>query len=851
MRRLCLLLAGLAASLSLTRVASDERGAPSNSPVPLRANATPAPFVPNLGQWTHPAHFVFASGATTLFAEGRGWTLLLRGSASDAAVRMTFEGAARHPDLRGENALRGNHNYFLGNDPGRWRTHVPLYASVLYRGLYPGIDLRLREAARHPEYDLLLQPGIDLDSVRVRVEGASDLHLADDGSLVIDTAAGPLTQPPPTTYELALSGERNRVACSFVILGKDRFGFSAPARDPALELLLDPGLVFSTYLGSTGGDQGEALACDQRTGHLVVAGTAPGPYYPTTPGALKANSADDGFVTVLDTTRQGTEQLVYSTYLGGTRKETVNDVSVDDRGVLTLAGASESADFPVSAGAWSAGNRGLKDAYVARIDPSLSGAAQLAYATLIGGSARDEAIGVGTHGDGVITVTGDTKSADFPTTPGALGGAAGKGDVFVARFDPDLTGPAQLAYSSHLAGDNTDRVMGFDVDADGIVTVAGATSSEDFPITPGSLKPTYFGGQADGFVTRLDLDQPPAGQLLYSTYLGGVSRDEIWGLSVHPSSGLIAVSGRTLSPDFPTFHNSYDFQPNGLSDAFVCLLVPHPIGAAQLVYSTYLGGSRYDVATAVKLHSDYSLTLIGNTRSNNFPTTSGSVSSRLQGNQLKDDIFVARLDVRRPVPSQLVYSTLLGGQLADLAAAVHVHDSGAVTVVGDSRSPDYPVTPGAIASSRNGDRDAFVSTFDMLPLGVTRYGNGVPGCRGSHAISTSSMPAVGNTGFSVLLRSGPARRSGVVFASSSGRTVPLSLQGLEIWIELAVAPVISFPIMSDHVGAAELALPIPPDQRVTGLDMFVQCIWANGAGGPACPPLGLSSTPALHIRIQP
>ena len=174
----------------------------------------PSPFVPNLGQWEHPAHFVHRSGSMTVFVEDRGWVLdlvaprrknhdeLSRGRFGPSApmqqsepapvhavaLRMTFEGDASIPKLEGEGVLPGVHNYFLDNDESRWRTHVPLYGSVLYRDLYPGIDMRLRKAHGATEYDLLLKPGAELTRVCVRIEGAEGLHVARDGSLVIETA---------------------------------------------------------------------------------------------------------------------------------------------------------------------------------------------------------------------------------------------------------------------------------------------------------------------------------------------------------------------------------------------------------------------------------------------------------------------------------------------------------------------------------------------------------------------------------------------------------------------------------------------------------------------------------------
>jgi hypothetical protein len=239
----------------------------------------PGFFVPNLGQWNRAVNFVHRSGAMTLFLEDRGWVLDLverpvepevkahempdhrdvdqkiRGT----AVRMTFEGDGHLPTIVGEQKLPGHHNYFLGNDENRWRTDVPLYTSVRYENLYPCIDLRLREANGVPEYDLLLEPGADLAAVTVRVEGAQDLSIARDGSLVIQTMPGPLTQSVPKTWETGRDGEKREVVCNFTLVGENRFGFAVTGWDGDTSLTIDPGLIWSTFLGGIGTDAATAL----------------------------------------------------------------------------------------------------------------------------------------------------------------------------------------------------------------------------------------------------------------------------------------------------------------------------------------------------------------------------------------------------------------------------------------------------------------------------------------------------------------------------------------------------------------------------------------------------------------
>jgi hypothetical protein len=326
----------------------------------------PGFFVPNLGQWDHAASFVYRSGPMTVFLEDRGWVLDLVERPVDrkaeshvvhqampgdrdvdqkfrgVALRMTFEGDGHVPDTVGEMKFAGHHNYFLGDDERRWRTGVPLFGSVRYEGLYPGIDLRLREMDGVPEYDLLLQPGADLSLVSVHLEGGRGLSIASDGSLVIETALGPMIQSVPKTWQVGGDGRKREVICSFALLGVDRFGFVAPDWDGDTNLTIDPGLIWSTYLGgSSGTDFVTALRADGR-GVIAVTGESYSSTFPTTNGVYDRtfNGTSDVFVSCLDPGKTGAAQLVYSTFLGGAGVDSANTLAVGADGVVVVAGST-------------------------------------------------------------------------------------------------------------------------------------------------------------------------------------------------------------------------------------------------------------------------------------------------------------------------------------------------------------------------------------------------------------------------------------------------------------------------------------------------------------------------------
>jgi hypothetical protein len=555
----------------------------------------PIAFVPNVGQWEHPACFVARIGGKTVFLEQRGWTFTLvertaekqkeKGdnvAARGVAVRMTFAGAST-PELAAEDRLPGRHNYFLGNDPSQWRSDVPLYRAVRYRGVHPGVDVRAREQDGHFEYDLLLQPGAELEPVEIAVEGIERMHLDGEGALVLETRLGPVRMTTPLSWEEGPSGERSLVTCRYVLRGEDRFGFEVLGRRPGWTLVVDPGLVWSTFLGGTNSDQANAIALDAQ-GAATVAGTTNSINFPTTPGAFDTtydggNTVGDAFVTRLSATGSG---LVYSTFLGGGRDDSAHALALDAQGAATVAGYTYAADFPTTPGAFdtthSGGNR--IDAFVTRLSQTGS---SLVYSTFLGGRSSGwvQAQALALDAQGSATVVGYTEAPNFPTTPGAFDTTHnGLGDVFITRLSP--TG-SSLVYSTFLGGTSYEEANAIALDAQGAVTVAGRTASSDFPTTPGAFDTIYNGGgRGDVFVTRLS---PTGSSLDYATFLGGTDSDDRPVLALD-AQGAATVAGVTYSSDFPTTPGAFGTSHNGGGDGFVTRLDMLPTGVSAFGRST-------------------------------------------------------------------------------------------------------------------------------------------------------------------------------------------------------------------------------------------------------------------------
>ncbi|MBA2564147.1 MAG: SBBP repeat-containing protein [Gemmatimonadetes bacterium] len=319
------------------------------------------------------------------------------------------------------------------------------------------------------------------------------------------------------------------------------------------------------------------------------------------------------------------------------------------------------------------------------------------YATYLGGTGTSTTRGrsIAVDGAGSAYVTGDTDAADFPTTSGTYDETwNGSTDAFVARLN--ATGSA-LTWSTYLGGPAEDRAVALELHSDGTVSVAGRTAGAGFPTTGGAPDTTYGGGVSDGFVSRLD---PAGGTLVSSTYLGGTGSDQAYGLGVDVE-GSAYVAGETSSPDFPLSHAALGPQ-GGPSDAFLVKLGQD--GAPG--WSVQLGGTSSDRVVGVAVDAGGNAYLTGRTYSSDFPVTPGAYDRVANG---PADAFVTKVDSSG---ATALYSTLLGGAGEERGVGILVDDQRGVYLTGETRSSDFPVTPGALDGSFNGDVDGFIARLD-------------------------------------------------------------------------------------------------------------------------------------------
>ncbi len=611
------------------------------------------------------------------------------------ALRTRLVNANPETKVGGKDQLPGKVNYFIGRDPSKWRTNVPTYAKVRYNQVYPGIDLVYYGNQGQLEYDFVVKPGADPARIRLQVAGARKMYVDSQGQLVMRTAGGSVHWNKPRVYQ-ETAGERHAVEGKYVLRRNHEVGFEVAAYNRAKPLIIDPVLLYSTYLGGSTIDDGLNIAADA-SGNAYVTGETYSSDFPITAEAFQTTIAgpSDAFITKLNPT--GTA-LLYSTFLGGGDTDGGFALALDSSGNAYVTGATGSSDFPTTAGAPQTIYGGGEDAFVTELDPS---GASLLYSSYLGGSDSEIGRGIAVDSSGNAYVTGETDSSDFPTTAGTFQTTYAVVDVFVTKFNP--TGTA-LLYSTYLGGSGIERGYDIAVDSSGNAYVTGDTESSDFPVTAGAFQTTY-GGFRDVFVTQLN---PYGTSLLYSTYLGGSATEDSYGGIAVDASGNAYVTGQTFSSDFPITAGAFQTTHGGFTDAFVTEL--NPTGSS-LLYSTYLGGSGFDGGLDIAVDSSGNAYVTGQADSSDFPTTLGAFQTIYGGGE---DAFVTELN---PTGTGLLYSTYLGGSGFDSGLDIAVDSSGNAYVTGETRSSDFPTTAGAFQTIYGGNfyDDAFVAKLGPLP----------------------------------------------------------------------------------------------------------------------------------------
>jgi hypothetical protein len=719
-------------------------------------------------------------------------------------LRLRLANANLQLQPEGVGMLPGIANYIRGNDPLKWHTNIPTYSKVRYSGVYPGVDLVYYGNQGQLEYDFIVAPGASPKPLEMQFDGAQKLEITSKGDLSVSTGHGSIVFQRPVVYQ-QINSTRKPVTGGFTLLAKNTVGFRIGRYNHSQPLVIDPTLLYSTYLGGTYQDFVTSVAAGPG-GSAYVTGLTLSEDFPLTAGAFQAvnyasetSSVTTAFVSKFNAS--GTAVL-YSTYLGGdaisgtqyNQGDYGKSIAVDSSGDAFVAGYTYSTDFPVTSGSFQTVARqqtSQATGFVTKLNPAGTG---LIYSTYLGGNVLDEPTSMTIDTSGNAFISGVTYSTNFPTTSGAFqttnkSAPTGGYNRFVTKLNPSGTA---LVYSTYLGGTNempsylsdffyTNPIV---VDASGNAYVAAFTNTDNFPTTSGAYQKALKGN----FNATLTKFNATGTTLIYSTYLGGSANTFSEGLAVD-SSGNAYIAGFTTDADFPVTAGSFQ-QTNHATgvpyndevinptdtNGFVTKI--NPSGSA-LVYSTYLGGTTSawggDQIYSLVVDSAGDAIVAGLATSSDFPVTANAYQLKNNGATLccagsPTYSYNAFLTQFNPTGTALLYSTYFGGSgqqnpdgpgpfsgggavSGDAADDIALSSTGELFMVGYADSTNFPTTPGALETVYHSQENmGFVTAFNFgTPLNTaatitTLAASGNPVTPGTSVTFTASVAPATGTG---------------------------------------------------------------------------------------------------------
>jgi hypothetical protein len=612
-------------------------------------------------------------------------------------------------------------NYFLGNDPTKWRSNIPNYGQVRYHAIYPGVDLVYYGNQRRLEHDFLVAPNADPaqiaftlgDSHKARLDQAT-------GDLIVSLGDRELRLLRPVTYQ-EKNGSRTPIDSAYRLLAHNQVGFTLAAYDHSQALVIDPVLVYSTYLGGTdtnhpysgGGDAGKAIAVSS-DGSAYITGSTYSTDFPVTAGSYQGTNHDtqaeyggNAFVSKLNST--GTA-LVFSTYLGGSGTffslgDTGNGIALDASGDIYVVGATYSIDFPTTAKAYQTTNPNAANSadpgsgFVTKLSPDGSA---LLFSTYLGGAGDFQgdisyatAVAVSTSGHAYVTGTG---TSHFPVTAGTLASPDGApGGIFVTEMSTD---GASLVYSACFGGDigyAYNHGSAIALDSVNHAYVAGTMETTDLPVTANAYQPTQLTG---GFLVELSI---PGTTAVYASYLDFVPI----GIAVDHTNHL--------------YMNGTLNSGQGASQTTTGYVEKWNMGTQPNPAYTYGLGNKGSNTGAIALDSSGSLYVGGNTLASYFPITGDALTTAQSAGD--GALYIAKIS---PSGRTLQYSSLFGGTSTDTINAMALGSNGNLYVTGSTASYDFQTTPDAFQTVNHipyqgTGSNAFVSSFSLSSETTEHY----------------------------------------------------------------------------------------------------------------------------------
>jgi Beta-propeller repeat len=665
-----------------------------------------------------------------------------------SVIRMRLDGANPSARVSGASPMPGKSSYFIGSDPSKWHRDIPQFARVQYQTVYPGVDLVYYGNQGQLEYDFRVAPSADPNQIALSFKGATTR--IDSGDLVFSTPSGDVRFRAPHIYQPAASQTataEKAIAGSFRQLADNKIGFTIGDYDHSRELVIDPTLSYSTYLGG-GGQEGLVKIAVDSAQTIYVAGSTNSADFPLAPaGNSSLTGTQNIFISKINPLNAGTgnSQLIYSIYLGGSGVDNLAGIAVDTNSSIYVAGSTTSSDFPTLNGFenTASGSHG----FLSRISIGLNLTYELAYSTYLAGNGVDTVTGLAIdQSQANAYVTGVTTSINpvndgFPANINGFqtsSNSPGNPQFFASQINTTFTGSASMLYSTYFGGNNPTTAIavggGIAVDptsSNVSMYITGTTNMLPVGLNGGKGFPLFNAQQScldeasktlcvlpnpvntDAFVAKINPTQ--FGQApVYSTYVGAEGIDAGNAISVD-TSGNAYITGSTNSTGWVCTGCPSAFQGalGGGVDAFIAKIINQSNSVFPLNYFTYLGGTGDDVGRDIKVDSIQMAHVVGSTTSANFPTTTNTLYPTYAGG---GDAFVASILTTATGAATGNLSTYLGGSQLDQGTGVAIDLTGGTYAAGNTLSSNFPITA-ATAYQPNlngGSQDAFITRIGSV-----------------------------------------------------------------------------------------------------------------------------------------
>ena len=462
-------------------------------------------------------------------------------SPETATLIMGFEGSRSDAHPIGLEELPGKSNYFIGNQASDWRTKVDTYAKILYPNIYKGIDLVYYGNQSQMEYDLIVAPGVSPQKIGMTFAGASSINIDSSGDLLLTTAQGNVRQHKPVAYQ-QVDGVRRQVTAAYRVKG-NRVGFEIGSYDRKLPLIIDPVLVYSSFVGGTSGEQGLGIAVDSQ-GATYLTGTTASADFPVVAALQGAKEfSNDIFVVKLNPAGSA---IIYATYLGGNVDEVAHAIAADSQGNAYVTGVTASSTFPTTPGAFQSSNDGAIDAFVTKFNSTGSA---LVYSSYVGGDNNDTAFGIAVDASNRAYLVGRTDSTRFGTVPLSTprnGSAIYKSTNAAANWSPSSAGLTASLVNSLTQDPVT------------AATIYAGTGSGVFKSIDGGANWSLTGSGAPAsapIATNAVVVDPSNPNTIYAATFSGVHKSTDGGVSyVMKNTGITspAISSLAIDPNAPS-----------------------------------------------------------------------------------------------------------------------------------------------------------------------------------------------------------------------------------------------------------------------------------------------------------